>query len=50
MIKNKNIYLNSYNEIKEFEQQRLTKYCEWPGCEKKVITKLLHLARETKSF
>ena len=35
MFKNKNIYLNSYNEVYEFEQLRLTKYCEWPGCEKK---------------
>ena len=35
MFKNKNIYLNSYNEIYDFEQLRLTKYCEWPGCEKK---------------
>lgn len=35
MIKNKNIYLRSYDESKEFEQQRLTKYCEWPGCNKK---------------
>ena len=35
MFKNKNIYLNSYNEVYEFEQLRLTKYCEWPGCKKK---------------
>ena len=35
MFKNKNIYLNSYNEVYEFEQLRLTKCCEWPGCEKK---------------
>ena len=35
MLKNKNIYLNSYKELYEFEQLRLTKYCEWPGCEKK---------------
>ena len=44
MFKNKNIYLNSYNEIDEFEQLRLTKYCEWPGCEKKGLNTehLLH--------
>ncbi len=35
MLKNKNIYLRSYNEAHEYEQLRLTKYCEWPGCEKK---------------
>ena len=35
MLKNKNIYLNVYNEKQEFEQLRLTKYCEWPGCKKK---------------
>ena len=33
MFKNKNIYLSTYNEVQEFEQLRLTKYCEWPGCE-----------------
>ena len=35
MIKNKNIYLRSYDEMQDFENLRLTKYCEWPGCEKK---------------
>ena len=35
MFKNKNIYLKTYNQIDEFEKLRLTKYCEWPGCEKK---------------
>ena len=41
MFKNKNIYLKTYNQIDEFEQLRLTKYCEWPGCEKRVNTGLL---------
>ena len=35
MFKNKNIYLSTYNEVQEFEQLRLTKYCEWPGCDNK---------------
>ena len=44
MFKNKNIYLKTYNQIDEFEQLRLTKYCEWPGVKKRVnIELLLHV-------
>ena len=39
MFKNKNIYLKTYNQTETFEQLRITKYCEWPGCEKKGNTK-----------
>ena len=37
MLKNKNIYLNSYHKFEEIDQLQLTKYCEWPNCQKKGI-------------
>ncbi|MBF96692.1 MAG: hypothetical protein CMJ13_05670 [Pelagibacterales bacterium] len=35
MYKIKNINLTLDNEYEEFENLQLTKYCEWPNCEKK---------------
>ena len=50
MHKSKNINFFSDNEIEEFEELQLTKYCEWPNCEEKGIYKAPTSRDELRKF